>query len=120
MNLIKLRKEIQRAGYSYSDMGKKLGITRSAFSKKMSGVNEFKTSQVYEIKEILNLSAEDMNSIFFLQSDNTEEQGSISGQKKRNEAIEKAQFVIVTKTQIEKLKELVQVLKSFTEMTDLT
>ena len=36
-----------------------------------------------------------------------------------SEFIGKAQFVIVTKTQIEKLKELAQVLKEFTESTDL-
>lgn len=66
-DLVKLKKAIQRAGYNYSDMGKKLGITRSAFSKKMSGVNDFKASQVWEIRKILNLSAEEMDSIFFSQ-----------------------------------------------------
>lgn len=66
-DLVKLKKAIQRAGYNYSDMGKKLGITRSAFSKKMSGVNDFKASQVWEIRKILNLSAEETDSIFFSQ-----------------------------------------------------
>ena len=64
IDLVKLKKAIQRAGYNYSDMGKKLGITRSAFSKKMSGGNDFKASQVWEIKKILNLSGEKAEEIF--------------------------------------------------------
>lgn len=67
VDLMALKKEIKRANMSYSDMAKKLGITRSAFSKKMSGVNDFKASQVWEIRKILNLSAEEMDSIFFSQ-----------------------------------------------------
>lgn len=62
-----LKKEIQRANMTYSNMAEKLGITRSAFSKKMSSVNDFKASQVWEIRKILNLSAEEMDSIFFSQ-----------------------------------------------------
>lgn len=72
IDLVKLKKAIQRAGYNYSDMGEKLGITRSAFSKKMSGVNDFETSQTWEIGKILNLSAEEMDSIFFSQCGDSE------------------------------------------------
>lgn len=59
-----LKKEIQRANMTYSNMAEKLGITRSAFSKKMSGVNDFKASQVWKIKKILNLSGEKAEEIF--------------------------------------------------------
>lgn len=48
-----------------------------------------------------------------------EEKKSAPGREEESEFIGKAQFVIVTKTQIEKLKELAQVLKEFTESTDL-
>lgn len=67
VDLMALKKEIKRANMSHSDMAEKLGITRSAFSKKMAGVNDFKASQVWEIRKILNLSAEEMDSIFFSQ-----------------------------------------------------
>lgn len=62
-----LKKEIKRANMSYSDIAEKLGITRSAFSKKMSGVNDFKASQTWAIKKILNLSGEKAEQIFFTQ-----------------------------------------------------
>lgn len=64
IDLTELKKEIQRANMTYSDMAEKLGITRSVFSKKMSGVNDFKASQVWEIKKILNLSGEKAEKIF--------------------------------------------------------
>lgn len=67
VDLMALKKEIKRANMSHSDMAEKLGITRSAFSKKMSGVNDFKASQVWEIKKILNLSGEKAEEIFFTQ-----------------------------------------------------
>lgn len=67
VDLTALKKEIKRANMSYSNMAEKLGITRSAFSKKMSGVNDFKASQVWEIKKILNLSGEKAEQIFFTQ-----------------------------------------------------
>lgn len=62
-----LKKEIKRANMTYSDIAEKLGITRSAFSKKMSGVNDFKASQTWAIKKILNLSGEKAEQIFFTQ-----------------------------------------------------
>ncbi|HBJ11127.1 MAG TPA: toxin-antitoxin system, antitoxin component, Xre family protein [Ruminococcaceae bacterium] len=62
-----LKKEIKRANMSYSDIAEKLGITRSAFSEKMSGVNDFKASQTWAIKKILNLSGEKAEQIFFTQ-----------------------------------------------------
>lgn len=67
IDLTALKKEIKRANMSYSDIAKKLGITRSAFSKKMTGVNAFKASQTWAIKKILNLSGEKAEQIFFTQ-----------------------------------------------------
>lgn len=67
IDLTALKKEIKRANMSYSDIAKKLGITRSAFSKKMTGVNDFKASQMWAIKKILNLSGEKAEQIFFTQ-----------------------------------------------------
>ena len=67
IDLTALKKEIQRANMTYSNMAEKLGITRSAFSKKMSGVNDFKASQTWAIKKILNLSGEKAEQIFFTQ-----------------------------------------------------
>lgn len=67
IDLTALKKEIQRANMTYSDMAKKLGITRSAFSKKMTGVNAFKASQTSAIKKMLNLPGEKAEQIFFTQ-----------------------------------------------------
>ena len=67
VDLMALKKEIKRANMSYSDIAKKLGITRSAFSKKMTGVNAFKASQTWAIKKMLNLSGEKAEQIFFTQ-----------------------------------------------------
>lgn len=67
VDLMALKKEIKRANMTYSNMAEKLGITRSAFSKKMSGVNDFKASQTWAIKKILNLPSEKAEQIFFAQ-----------------------------------------------------
>ena len=137
IDLTALKKEIQRANMSYSDMAEKLGITRSAFSKKMSGVNDFKASQVWEIKKILNLSGEKAEEIFLSGCSKdiapltpygengfkeatvaVREDGSLEiiPAEEGKDEIEKAHIIIVTDKQIEKMKHVAKFLNELTEL----
>ena len=62
----RLKKAIQKIGLSFSDIAKALGVTRSCISHKMRGVIDFKVSQVYLLVEILGLSCEEAEEIFFM------------------------------------------------------
>lgn len=44
---------------------KALGINESTYYKKINGITEFKRSELIIIKFVLNLSSEEMDSIFF-------------------------------------------------------
>ena len=137
IDLTALKKEIQRANMTYSEMAEKLGITRSAFSKKMSGVNDFKASQVWEIKKILNLSGEKAEEIFLSgnskniaplspYSENgfkeatavVQEDGSLEivPTGEGEDEIEKAHIIIVTDKQIKKMKRVAKFLNELTEL----
>ena len=65
VDLEKLKKAIQKKGLSYSDVAKALGVTRSCISHKMSGVIDFKVSQVYLLAELLGLSEQERDEIFY-------------------------------------------------------
>lgn len=132
-----LKKEIQRANMTYSNMAEKLGITRSAFSKKMSGVNDFKASQVWEIKKILNLSGEKAEEIFLSgnskniapltpYSENGFKEATVAVREggsleiaptgEGEDEIEKAHIIIVTDKQIKKMKHVAKFLNELTEL----
>lgn len=55
MNKELLRYEMARHGISVDEMTQRLGISRSAFWKKCTGVSEFKQSEIAKIIEILDL-----------------------------------------------------------------
>lgn len=65
VDLERLKKAIHRKGLSYSEIAKALEITRSCMSKKMSGVIDFKVSQVYLLAELLKLSEQERDEIFY-------------------------------------------------------
>lgn len=132
-----LKKEIQRANMTYSNMAEKLGITRSAFSKKMSGVNDFKASQVWEIKKILNLSGEKAEEIFLSgrskdiapltpYGENGFKEATVAVREggsleivptgEGEDEIEKAHIIIVTDKQIKKMKYVAKFLNELTEL----
>ncbi len=134
IDLTALKKEIQRANMTYMNMAEKLGITRSAFSKKMSGVNDFKTSQVWEIKKILNLSGEKAEEIFLSGNSKNivpltpydengfkkatvvvQEDGSLKTVPAGEDEIAKAHIIILNDKQIKKIKCVAKFLNELTE-----
>lgn len=62
---IALRDEIKGAGVSISFIARVLGISRTAFYKKLNGKTEFKAVEIKKICEALHLSAEKREDIFF-------------------------------------------------------
>ena len=49
--------EIKRHGYTMSDVAKAIGISKSAFSKKMNGKSEFMLSEIRKIMKVLDLES---------------------------------------------------------------
>ena len=62
---ILLREKIENCGYKLRFVAKQLGITYAGFLKKMNNETEFKVSEVAILKELLRLTAEEVNKIFF-------------------------------------------------------
>ncbi|QRG86348.1 helix-turn-helix domain-containing protein [Bulleidia sp. zg-1006] len=52
-------------GYTYSDISNKLGISLTAFTRKMNGVTQFKQDEIKNISSILNLSDSQIILVFF-------------------------------------------------------
>lgn len=65
MNELELRAEIIRAGLSIPEISKEVGLNKKTFYEKLTGKTEFKASEIRKIANILNLSDEQMISIFF-------------------------------------------------------
>lgn len=55
MNKELLRYEMARHGISVDEMTQRLGISRSAFWKKCTGISEFRQSEIAKMIEILDL-----------------------------------------------------------------
>ena len=64
MNRSELRAEFARQGISNRKIASQLGISEQAFYNKMSGITEFKESEIKKLIQILGLSAEDVDRIF--------------------------------------------------------
>ena len=60
-----LLKKIDESRLSRDSIAKSIGITRQAFFNKINGKREFKTSEMNKLAEILNLSIDDRDAIFF-------------------------------------------------------
>ncbi len=65
MNYPELRASIARAGVSNRKISEFLGISEQALYNKMQGETEFKGSEIKGLANILCLSMEDVNNIFF-------------------------------------------------------
>ena len=62
---MELELAIKRAGITKRDIAKKLEISETALYHKLSGGVEFKASEIVKMKEILNLTNEQRDKIFF-------------------------------------------------------
>lgn len=60
-----LRKKLDESGYKSRFIAKQLGITYQGFLKKINNETEFKASEIQSLKEILNLTDEERDMIFF-------------------------------------------------------
>lgn len=65
MNLQLLEDKIKENGISKSSLAGELGITRQSLFDKLSGIREFKFSQIKMLSRILNLTAKERELIFF-------------------------------------------------------
>ena len=66
MDGIKLRQAIDDNGIKLKFICEKLGLSRQGLYKKMNGRSEFTVSETKEIQEILGLSNEERDAIFFV------------------------------------------------------
>ena len=68
MNRSELRAEFARQKISNRAIAEELNISEQAFYNKMSGVSEFKESEIKKLIQILGLTADDVDRIFLSES----------------------------------------------------
>lgn len=64
-NTTLLRRKIDELGYKLIFLAEKCGLTYQGFMKKVNNETEFKASEIQTLKELLNLTTEEVNAIFF-------------------------------------------------------
>lgn len=64
-NTEKLKEKINKTGYKIGHLCKLLGLSRGGFWKKINNHSEFNASEIKKIADILKLSEEEKNNIFF-------------------------------------------------------
>lgn len=65
MNYSQFNAQIAQKGISKRDIAANLGMSEQALYNKLNGQTEFKNSEIKKIAELLNLSMEAVNIIFF-------------------------------------------------------
>lgn len=60
-----LRESIANSGLTLKFVAKQLGISREALYHKLNGTSEFWASEILTLRNLLNLTAEEFNAIFF-------------------------------------------------------
>ena len=60
-----LEEKIAESGLRIGFIAEKCGLSRMGFYKKIKGISEFTASEISVIKELLKLSAKDIQRIFF-------------------------------------------------------
>lgn len=65
MDLVELKMQITKSGLKKYEIAEKLGICGTSLRNKLKGKREFKASEAIKLKEILGLSDDDLNRIFF-------------------------------------------------------
>ena len=64
-NTTLLRRKIDESGYKLIFIAEKCGLTYQGLLKKIRNETEFKASEIQTLKELLNLTTEEVNAIFF-------------------------------------------------------
>lgn len=65
MNTKEFRVALVRAEISQNELADRIGISRQSLSQKTNGKRDFKLSEIRKISEVLDLSSDDVNVIFF-------------------------------------------------------
>lgn len=65
MNSNELRAQMLRKGFKVENFAEKLGISKSAFYRKLKGTSEFDREEISKISELLELQPKDVYDIFF-------------------------------------------------------
>lgn len=64
-NKIKFRQKLIGEGYTLESISKEIGINPSTLHRKTTGESDFTRREIQKITEILSLSSEEMQDIFF-------------------------------------------------------
>lgn len=67
-NTLELEIQMLKAGISKRDLAKALNISEMALFNKLRNVTEFKASEIVKISELLNLTSDVRDAIFFAQN----------------------------------------------------
>ena len=67
-NVKLLRDKITQSGYKMTFLADKCGLSTFGFQLKVDGKNEFKPSEINVLKELLNLTNQEVMSIFFAEN----------------------------------------------------
>ena len=65
MNIVLLEEKIRLKGLSISMIAVSLGISRQGLYNKLNGKREFKSSEIAKLSELLGLSKDEREAIFF-------------------------------------------------------
>ena len=65
LNRKKLQGKMIEMGFSSLELSKAIGISQSAFFRKLSGISDFTREEIQHIRNLLNLTSEELESIFF-------------------------------------------------------
>ena len=60
-----LEQRIEDSGYKLGYIVSNIGVSRQAFSKKLKGQTPFRIAEIYVLRDLLKLSSEDEQAIFF-------------------------------------------------------
>lgn len=62
---IRFRQKLLGEGHTLESISKEIGINPATLHRKMTGESDFTRKEIQKITKILNLSSNEMNSIFF-------------------------------------------------------
>jgi hypothetical protein len=72
-----LRAKINLSGYKLKWIAERCGITYAGLLKKINNETEFKASEMYVLKDLLNIDSDEFESIFFAK--NVDKMATIQG-----------------------------------------
>jgi len=64
----KLKQKIKEKGLKFGYLAQLLGISENTFTKKMKGIVDFKATELKILRDVLELSWDEVDAIFFAES----------------------------------------------------